>query len=1053
MESEHDRGGHTRAGLLPACLLIVGAVLFAATVSADGPPAGVDPEAWAGIQNQIEVERHKIVESDRPGRLYRADNPTQRFTAHFGAEDVVLVPRGRGEPAWQVNMRLTAWGAAHDLQPVPPAGAIAEDNRIEYRRGPLTEWYVNTTMGLEQGFTIEAPPADDIAELVLEMTIDTDLTAELAENGKAVTFHHEHSTMLLTYSGLKAWDAVDAPLEARMELAGDGMRLRLLIDVVGTAWPIFVDPVFTQVAQLLPTPHLDTSDANFGRCVAVDGETMIVGSNDWVHGEYSGAGHVFVRDPGGSGAWIHLKKLEAPYGAPFDYFGISVSISGDTVVVGASGDDENGEDSGAAYVFGRDQGGPDSWGQIVKIIALDGSPHDHFGGSVAIDDQTIAVGAPYIDAGATYVFGMDHGGPGTWGQTAKITAADGESGDAFGLRVATSGDTIVVGAPQDDDNGSRSGSAYIFERNVGGSGLWEQSAKLTASDGAIFHVFGFSVSIQDDIAVIGAPSDDFVGDNTGSAYVFERDQGGAGTWGEVTKLTAPDPDGYDFFGCSIAISDTTALIGAYGDFGSTGAAHLFRRDQGGPDVWGHVAELTADSGYYGAEFGRSVAIDGSTAVVGKPTGSGRTYVFQQDHGGPNAWGQETYISCQPVFTADHDSFGRSVSISGDTAVVGTPSDDSIVGTSGSVYVIQRDQGEPGAWEKIAKIAAEDSGHGGFSSAVAIDGDRIIVGAPADDLNGTESGSAYIFERDFGGTGAWGQVIKIVPGDGGEYDRFGSVSVSGDTVVIGAHSDNVNGDYSGSAYVFQRDHGGPGAWGEVIKIIPADGEEGDRFGSSVSICGDTAVIGAGGDDDFGYNSGAAYVLQRDQGGTNSWGQIAKLSTPNGGQFGISVSIDNNTVIVGSPTDHSDDHRGAAYVFQRDQGGSIGWGQVARIAPSDGDWNFYFGRSVSISDDKAVIGTNPNSTSSNNFGSAYIFHRDQGGPDGWGQVGKIVTPSGDLDDDFGRSVAFDGGTAIVGAPESDILSVGAGAAFIFEISDAFFADDFETGDISGWSATVP
>jgi hypothetical protein len=100
-------------------------------VAAAGPPAGVSPEEWTGIQQQIEAERHRVAESDRPDRLWRADNPTQRFTAHFGAEDVVIEPAGRGEPAWQLGLRLTAWGAAHDLQPVPPAGAIAEGNRVE----------------------------------------------------------------------------------------------------------------------------------------------------------------------------------------------------------------------------------------------------------------------------------------------------------------------------------------------------------------------------------------------------------------------------------------------------------------------------------------------------------------------------------------------------------------------------------------------------------------------------------------------------------------------------------------------------------------------------------------------------------------------------------------------------------------------------------------------------------------------------------------------------------------------------------------------------------
>ena len=168
-------GFHARQGLVSRSRLLCLAlssvfVLAVVGANADGPPVGESSEAWAGIQAQIEAERHTITESERPGRIYRADNPTQRFTAHFGSEDVALVPRGGGEPAWELGLRLTSWGVAHDLQQVNFATATAYDNRVEYRRGPLTEWYVNTTMGLEQGFTIEAPPADDITELVLEMT-------------------------------------------------------------------------------------------------------------------------------------------------------------------------------------------------------------------------------------------------------------------------------------------------------------------------------------------------------------------------------------------------------------------------------------------------------------------------------------------------------------------------------------------------------------------------------------------------------------------------------------------------------------------------------------------------------------------------------------------------------------------------------------------------------------------------------------------------------------------------------------------------------------------
>ena len=524
-------GSHGNRGLRArpwfARLAVIGVLVWAplAAVGADGPPAGVSGEEWANIQKQLEVERHRIVESDRPGRLWRADNTAQRFTAHFGSEDVVLVPRGRGEKAWELSLRLTAWGATNDLQPVHPATAYSEGNRVEYRRGPLTEWYVNTTMGLEQGFTIEVPPTDDIKDLVLEMTLDGELTAALAASGNGVTFRHGAANTTLTYSGLTAWDAVGEALEARMELAAGGARLRLVVSVDGAAWPITVDPIFTQVAKLLPTPDLDSAYVNFGQAVAVDGDLMVVGLLDTEHGERSGAVHIFRRDPGGAGTWTHIGKIDALDGAPHDEFGSSVAISGDTVVVGAHQDDDNGENSGSAYVYRRDQGGPDAWGQASKITASDGSPDDRFGRAVAIGGDTAVVGAPYdgdngIYSGSAYVFQRDQGGPDAWGQVAKITAMDGAAGHYFGRAVAITGNTAVLGDPGHDLPFESSGSAYVFRRDHDGPEAWGQVVKITATDAGFHDEFGFSVSISGNTAISGAPESDSLGDESGAAYVF-----------------------------------------------------------------------------------------------------------------------------------------------------------------------------------------------------------------------------------------------------------------------------------------------------------------------------------------------------------------------------------------------------------------------------------------------------------------------------------------------------------------------------------------------------
>ena len=204
-------------------------------------------------------------------------------------------------------------------------------------------------------------------------------------------------------------------------------------------------------------------------------------------------------------------------------FGVSVSISIDTAIIGAHADDNNGSASGAAYIFSRDHGGADNWGEVQKLTASDGTTDDYFGISAAISEDTAIVGANGDDdgRGAAYIFSRDQGGPENWGQVKKLTASDGAEDDEFGQSVSISGDIAIVGVHYDDtDNGVDTGSAYIFSRNHGGVNNWGEVQKLTASDGAADDHFGRSVSISEGTAIVGVPLDDDNGVNSGSAYIF-----------------------------------------------------------------------------------------------------------------------------------------------------------------------------------------------------------------------------------------------------------------------------------------------------------------------------------------------------------------------------------------------------------------------------------------------------------------------------------------------------------------------------------------------------
>ncbi len=385
--------------------------------------------------------------------------------------------------------------------------------------------------------------------------------------------------------------------------------------------------------------------------------------------------------------------------------------------------------------------------EAAKLLASDGALGDEFGRAVSISGDRALVGAYYEDdvvgsaAGSAYVF--ERNVAGTWTQVAKLLASDGHMEDQFGRSVSISGDRALVGSWKDDDLGDVSGSAYVFERNVGGA--WTQAAKLLASDGAVGDWFGYTVSISGDRALVGAIGDDDLGSQSGSAYVFERNAGGA--WTQVAKLTANDGAANDVFGQEVSISGDRALAGSYwdDDQGSqSGSAYVFERNAAG--TWTQVAKLLASDGTAG------------------------------------------------------DWFGNSVSISGDQALVGAVADDDWGPSSGSAYVFKRKPG--GTWTQAAKLLASDGAAGdSFSVSVSISGDRALVGALDDDDLGEYAGSAYVFEWNAGGS--WAQVAKLLASDGSEGSFFGvSVSISGDRALVGAYKESRVGPSAGAGYVFE-----------------------------------------------------------------------------------------------------------------------------------------------------------------------------------------------------------------------------------------------------------
>ena len=387
--------------------------------------------------------------------------------------------------------------------------------------------------------------------------------------------------------------------------------------------------------EIKRTPFDGAAGDEFGTSVAIDGNTMVVGANeDDDNGNKSGSAYIFDKL---DGFWVPIAKLTANDGADGDEFGRSVGISGDTVVVGADRDDDNGSNSGSAYIYERNEGGINNWGEVTKITASDEAAEDRFGVSVGISGDTVVVGANRNDdngseSGSAYIYERNEGGNNNWGEITKITASDGADGEFFGESVGISGDTVVVGANFDDDNGSFSGSAYIYERNEGGINNWGEVTKITASDGAFGDRFGESVGISGDTVVVGAN-----GNSSGSAYIYERNEGGINNWGEVTKITASDGAADDEFGESVGISGDTVVVGANGDDDNgsdSGSAYIYERNEGGINNWGEVSKKTASDGAASDLFGLSVRVSGDTVVVGanfdddNGSDSGSVYIYE-----------------------------------------------------------------------------------------------------------------------------------------------------------------------------------------------------------------------------------------------------------------------------------------------------------------------------------------------------------------------------------------------------------------------------------------
>jgi hypothetical protein len=595
------------------------------------------------------------------GYRFNAENSSQGFSAIFRKTGLSV---RAGSLRW--NLAVRGYGYGSRLRKAGEAVPASRDNRVEYRRGILTEWYVNGPLGLEQGFTFDQRPGEARGKsLTVAMALSGDLKASLDPGASGITLIASDGRKVLRYAGLTAFDSNGRRLDAWLELGGE-QNLLLHVADGGAHYPLVIDP-FVQVAKLVASDGAIAEDFGDSVSISSDGNTIAIGAQAGLVGSPNGEGeaYVFIKPAGGWTSMTEVARLTpSDANGSGSSFGFAVAISGDgdTVAVGApqAVASLNPFKEGASYVFVKPLGGwTGNLNETAKLTASDAGASDKFGSSIGIggDGSTIVVGSPQASPGAAYIFVRPSSGWVTTTESAKLTASSGDgiggtlafTSSGHGVAISSDNTIVVAGAPL-----ASAGEAFVFVEPSGGwSGHLNETAELTASDGVAGGFLGDSVAVTSDgsLVVAGAESVSPAA-APGAAYVFVKPAAGWATTSTFdAKLTASDGINFDQLGHSVAITGDgqTIVAGAANNPYNAGnaavpegpgAVYQFAKPAGG---WSgnlnETAKLTASDGQISDHFGGSVAIsdDGCLVVVGalknpydavnQIGGPGASYVF------------------------------------------------------------------------------------------------------------------------------------------------------------------------------------------------------------------------------------------------------------------------------------------------------------------------------------------------------------------------------------------------------------------------------------------
>ena len=817
------------------------------------------------------------------------------------------------------------------------------------------------------------------------------------------------------------------------------------------------DGSVVQLAKLLPDDG--SASYSFGSSVAINGNYIVVGSPFADENNLNNSGSVYIFENNGLDSFSQLQKITITNTTSYASFGVSVDIEGDYVVAGASGDDEKGSYSGAAYVF-KLQGG--IFSEVQKLLASDGQTSNYFGNAVSINKDYIVIGSSRdsngggSSVGSVYIF--KNNGQDIFNELQKLSPDEKIDYGYFGKSVDMDGDYIAVGTSTNNESNNTAGLAYLFKKDS--SDTFTQVAKLTALDGESYDYFGDSVSINGDYVTVSAYSDDNTYYDSGSIYIFKND--GSDSFSQLSKIVAPTETEYGSFGYSISMAGKYLAVGASGEQNYTGSFYLvdifaeekpyilnFKSNYDVNEDATSVTTFSANSNI-GSTFTYTISgVDSQYFDIGinsgvlsfktvpdfeNPSDAGSDNIYNIDINVADSLNNSNSYSLtvtvknilithtSKIFSPDPanaDYFGLSVANNDQYIVIGSSTDDKLVDintsvfNSGAAYVYKSD----GTFvTKLTDSSNQATNY--FGSAVGIWGDYIAIGASKNNEVALEAGAVYIFKNI--GDDTFQEVSKITASDGQARDGFGStISMYGDYIAIGAiYDDEGNSTNNGSVYIYKNN--GLDEYSFVTKVFEETPSQDVNFGRSISLSQDHLAVGTNENKAFLYQ----YTYDGETGSSQNINTFFASDSAVTSGFGYSISMYENYIAIGSIKDTDKGiNSGAVYIYNIN-GGEVS--QITKLTASDGQANDNFGSSLSFYGVNLVIGS---LGSDGGNGSVYLFRNNL--VDSFTQAQKLTVNSTSGSDDFGKAISLYKENIVIGAPDDNTNGNSSGSAYLYSI----------------------